>query len=108
MLFRSNNTFAYKLGMEYRLNEAWTVRGGYIFNENATPEETWNPNQPDSDMHFFLLGCGWNHKNLTVDAAFQFVYYETRHIDNNVAMSTIDGTYRTWAPCFSLSATYRF
>ena len=103
-----NNTFAYKLGIEYALNERWTLRGGYIYNENATPEESWNPNQPDTDMHFFLLGCGWDWERLTIDAALQLVYYETRRIDNDVAMSTIDGTYRTLAPCLSVAATYRF
>ena len=108
------NTFAYKLGAEYAYSERLDLRCGYIYNENATPEETWRPSLPDTVTHFFLTGFGYKVKNVTLDGALQLVYYEKRTIDNNVDLnetfssSSIDGTYRAWAPCVSLSATYRF
>jgi long-chain fatty acid transport protein len=108
------NTFAYKLGAEYAYSKRLDLRCGYIYNENATPEATWRPSQPDTVTHFFLTGFGYKLKKVTLDGALQFVYYEKRTIDNNVDLnetfssSSVDGTYRTWAPCVSLSATYRF
>jgi long-chain fatty acid transport protein len=108
------NTFAYKLGAEYACSKRLALRCGYIYNENATPEETWRPSLPDTVTHFFLTGFGYKMKNVTLDGALQLVYYEKRTIDNNVDLnetfssSSIDGTYRVWAPCVSFSATYRF
>lgn len=109
-----DNTIAYKFGMEYQCSKTVAVRCGYIFNENATAEETWRPSLPDTDIHFLTAGVGYTRNALTVDTAFQLVQYEARAINNNVDMneavssSSIDGTYRTIAPCASISATYRF
>ena len=108
------NTVAYKLGAEYRYSDHLDLRLGYIYNENATPEETWRPSLPDTDMNFFMTGFGYRVKQVTIDTALQLVFYEKRTIDNNVDMnearssSSIDGTYRTFAPGLSVGATYRF
>ncbi len=108
------NTFAYKLGLEYAYSEALDLRAGYIYNENATPESTFRPSLPDTVTHFLTTGFGYTIGSVTLDGAFQFVYYEPRTVDNNVddnetfSSSSIDGTYRTHALCFSLAATYRF
>ena len=108
------NSVAYKFGAEYQYSESLALRCGYIYNQNATPEEAWRPSLPDTDTHFFTLGFGYDFDNWTIDAALQLVYYETRRIDNNVDLhetlssSSIAGTYRTWAPCASVSVTYRF
>jgi len=109
-----DNTIAYKLGTECRYSETIDLRCGYIYNENATSERTWRPSLPDTDIHFLTAGCGYRQGNVTIDAALQVVYYETRTIDNNVdfneftSQSSVDGTYRTWAPCLSLAMTYKF
>ena len=108
------NTMAYKLGAECQYSETMALRCGYIYNENATAESTWRPSLPDTDMHFLTFGCGYDKDNITIDTALQLVHYETRSIDNNVdfnefaSQSSVDGTYRTWAPCISVAMTYRF
>jgi len=109
-----HNTVACKFGTEYRYSDSLDLRFGYIFNQNATPEATWRPSLPDTDVHFLTAGCGYRRGSVTIDAALQLVFYEKRTIDNNVDLnewrssSSIDGTYETFAPCFSLGATYRF
>lgn len=108
------NTVAYKFGVEYRLSDDLTFRGGYIYNQNATAEQTWRPNLPDTPVHFLTAGLGYRIGHFTLDGAIQLLLYETRSIDNNVdnnelvSSSSVDGTYRTFAPCMSLSATHRF
>ena len=108
------DTLAWKIGLEYAATDCLDLRCGYIYNENATPDRTWRPSLPDTDMHFFTAGFGYRLRDLTVDGAVQVVYYEKRTIGNNVddnetlSSSGVDGTYRTWAPCFSLAATYHF
>ena len=108
------NTIAYKLGTECQYSETVALRCGYIYNENATSESTWRPSLPDTDVHFLTFGCGYVKENMTIDTALQLVHYEKRSIDNNVdfneftSQSSVDGTYRTWAPCVSVGVTYRF
>jgi len=109
-----HNTVAYKFGGEYRYSNNLDLRFGYIFNPNATPEETWRPSLPDTDVHFLTAGCGYRIGQVTIDTALQLVFYEKRTIDNNVDMneqrssSSVDGTYTTFAPCLSLGVTYGF
>jgi len=109
-----NSTMAYKFGAQYQWTEVIALRGGYIYNENATPEASWRPSLPDTDMHFLTGGIGFTQGNLTFETAIQVLLYEARTIDNNVdgnelvSSSSIDGKYETWAPCVSLGATYRF
>jgi long-chain fatty acid transport protein len=108
------NTMAYKIGTEYAYSDKLALRCGYIYNENATPAETWRPSLPDTDTHFFSAGFGYKLGDLTVDTAFLLIYYAKRDVSNNVDMneflssSSIDGTYRTWAPSLAVSATYKF
>lgn len=108
------NTLAYKLGTECRYSETLALRCGYIYNENATSESTWRPSLPDTDVHFLTLGCGYVKDGVAIDTALQLLYYEKRTVDNNVdfnefaSRSSVDGTYRTWAPCVSVGITYKF
>ena len=108
------NTLAYKVGAQYAYSDRLDLRCGYIYNQNATPDSTFRPSLPDTDMHFLTTGFGYEIGGVTIDTALQVVIYETRTVDNNVDMneafssSSVDGTYRTLAFCASLGATYRF
>lgn len=108
------NTLAYKVGAEYLLSDALALRAGYIYNENATPEENWRPSMIDTDVQFVNAGCGYRVGRWTLDAAVQLVFYKDRTINNNVdnneatSSSSVDGTYEVFAPCLSLAATRTF
>jgi long-chain fatty acid transport protein len=106
------NTLAYKFGVQYQYSEALALRAGYIYNQNATAEAVWSPTQPDTDMHFFTCGFGYDvTENVTVESALQLVYYEKRTIENTVGNDfggTVNGTYRTWAPCITLGLACHF
>ncbi|MFA5500378.1 MAG: outer membrane protein transport protein, partial [Candidatus Omnitrophota bacterium] len=109
-----HNTCAYKFGVEYLLTDSLALRGGYIYNESATPERNWRPSVPDSDMHFFSFGTGYKIGGFTFDSAVLLIYYKDITINNNVGnnetttASSIDGKYKSLALEFSLGATYKF
>lgn len=109
-----HNAMAYKFGAQYRCTDRMSVRGGYIYNENATPDETWRPSLPDTVAHLLSAGIGYDWDHLTLEGALQLVLYEDRTIDNNVdgnesaSSSSIDGKYSMIAPCVSMGASYRF
>lgn len=105
------NALTWKFGVQYACTDSLALRAGYIYNQNATPEANWRPSLPDTDTHFFMLGGGYSVGCLTFDLALQAVHYEKRAINNNVddnesiSSSSVDGTYRNWAPSVSLGVT---
>jgi len=112
--YEYKNTFAYKLGLEYLVNERLSMRGGYIYNENATSEEKWRPSLPDTNSHFLTFGFGYAMDRFTIDGALELVFYEDREIDNNVdnnetlTSSSIDGEYENFGVAFAVGITYKF
>lgn len=53
------NTHALRLGAEYDVTDPLTVRGGYLYNTAAAPDEVVTPLLPESDRHQFTIGLGW-------------------------------------------------
>lgn len=108
------NTFAYKLGAEYKCTDTVALRGGYIYSEHAVPDAVWRPNLMDSDAHLFTCGVGCAFDAVTLDVAVIYVHYERRNVDNNVdynetfSSSTVDGAYDAYSPAVSMSLTYKF
>ena len=112
--YEYRNTLAYKFGLEYAVNERLSLRGGYIYNEDAVPEDNWRPSLPDAKTQFLTGGFGYQMDKITWDGAIQLVFYEDREIDNNVdnnetlSSSTIDGEYKNFGMGVSLALTYKF
>jgi long-chain fatty acid transport protein len=100
--------FTYRLGAQYRINDTWTIRGGYAYSQNAVPNATFTPIVPDSDYHLFAVGIGYTKGNLSLDLAYNFIYREDREIHNSALSPTVDGTWTNSYHCVMLSATYTF
>lgn len=114
--YQYQDTFAYKLGLEYEVSDLLKLRMGYIYNECAVPEQNWGPGLPDTEHHFLCFGFGYEplKDKITIDGALQLIFYESRTIDNNVnnnettTCSSVDGYYENFAVAFSVGVTYRF
>lgn len=50
------NTMAYAVGFDYKLDDAWTVRAGYQFDETPTTDEFRTSRTPDGASHWFSAG----------------------------------------------------
>lgn len=85
--------FEYRFGVQYDLSQHWTVRGGYAFGQNAVPSSTYSPMVPDSNYHLFSLGVGYSRDFWSIDAAYQFIYRETRHIGDSGYGVLANGTW---------------
>jgi long-chain fatty acid transport protein len=109
-----DDTIVYKLGVEYAVSDKVKIRGGYMHSPNATPEETFRPSLPDTDVNFLTAGVGYESGKLSLDFAFQFLLYDDRDVDNNVdanetiSSSSVDGEYENSAIGYSVTITYRF
>ena len=84
--------FTLRAGAQYKLNQNWSVRGGYAYSQTSVPEETFSPLVPDSNYHLFAVGVGYTASWWSLDMAFDYIYRERRHVIN-VNDPLVDGTW---------------
>lgn len=85
--------FEYRFGAQYQLTQRVAVRGGYAFGQNAIPSATYTPLVPDSNYHLLSAGVSYSLGNVSLDAAYQFIYRETRHIGDSIYGSQVNGAF---------------
>lgn len=102
------DSFSYRFGTQYDLNDNWAVRAGYAYGTSAVPASTFSPLVPDAAYHLFSVGLGYKQDNWSIDAAWQYIYRETRHISNSVNSPYVDGTWENQMYGFMLTFTASF
>lgn len=95
------------LGAEYELNEKWTLRAGYSFNETPVPDSTVNVDLPTGDTHAIGLGAGYRYSDaLSFDVALNLAYGLERDINNGVAPANSE--FEAISTYISLGMNYEF
>ena len=102
-----NNAFQYRFGVEKTLNDVWTVRGGYFWDETPAPAASVSPLLPDADRNGFCLGGTWKSGSLRVDAASWFVLARDRSTAG-VNRDSFEGTYKSHAFTLGVFLGYSF
>jgi len=102
-----DDSFQFRVGLERALNEAWSVRGGYFFDQSPAPAESVSPLLPDADRNGFALGLGWKGAKWRADAASWLVLSPDRSTEG-VNSDQYNGTYKGSAFTFGLSVGYTF
>lgn len=113
------NSWIYRLGTEYAATDRVALRAGYFFDESPIPDNTFDANIPNSNIHALTGGAGYRWDTVTLDVAYLIAFFEKRAIDN----STLDpnnrggslglgppafGSYNTTAHVLTISLTTRF
>ncbi|HWS78976.1 MAG TPA: outer membrane protein transport protein [Thermomonas sp.] len=111
--FSWEDTDFFSIGVEYDLNEAFTLRAGVGQDESPTNDATRTPRLPDDDRMLYSVGMSWAMSDhLTIDAAYQRITIEDPAINLGVHLpsdlSTLQGTYSGSANLFGVSMQYRF
>jgi long-chain fatty acid transport protein len=102
------SSFMYEFGVTRQLSKGYFVSMGYIYSENSSPDQTFNPIIPDTDLHLGSVGFGHKGRNWDWAAAYHFGYNSGREVKNDIAFPTAEGTYKVLNHCFSLAATFKF
>lgn len=102
-----SDSFQYRFGVERTLNDAWTVRGGYFWDETPAPPASVSPLLPDADRNGFCLGGTWRSGSWTVDAASWFVLSRARSTAG-VNRDSYEGTYKSHAFTLGVFLGYAF
>ena len=106
-----HNVSAVGGGANFKLNDAWQLRGGYAYYEKTVPNDTFSPDVPDATVHLLTAGFSRSWNSLILDCAFQGYFYVNRDVDNTVGNAeggSVNGTYKTFIPSIGLNLTYKF
>ena len=106
-----SNGYGFRLGAEYDLSPAWTVRGGFFRDISGLKESTLSPTLPDSDSWVVAGGASYRIRpNFAVNGAFYYAdrdrieSTEWRSAENPTG--SFPGSYKTRAYIASLGITY--
>src|SRR5690554_10044 len=70
-----HNTWSFAVGALYHLNENWTLKAGYAYDESAVSNTYLTARVPSSDRQWLTLGAQWKDQESgwTVDAALGYL-----------------------------------
>lgn len=70
-----SNTWSFALGGLFHLNDQWTLKAGYAFDDSPIHSRYRTARVPSSDRHWLTLGAQWRQgeRGWVVDAAFGYL-----------------------------------
>jgi len=112
-------TWAYNIGANYRLNDSLALNCGYLYGQDAVPNDTFEPIIPDSDAHLLTIGADFTKERWTLSTAFGYEYHEERTKQNTIGdplgsqaagfpVGTANGDYNTDIFLVGVSVGYAF
>lgn len=101
------NSYALRLGAQYKLSEKFMVRGGTNFEKSPIKDGYVTPEVPDADRLNFTCGVGYKPtEKFVIDASFSYINFMKR-TDKNIE-TNMSGTYKTHILVPGISLTYNF
>jgi long-chain fatty acid transport protein len=104
---RWNDVFSLHFGVEYYLDDQWTFRASYAWDDSPIEDDYRDPSLPTNDRSVFGFGLGWAWNQLSVDAAYSYVYVEDARPGSKVTPE-LHGTYEGDAHIANLSFSWTF
>ncbi|MDF1535657.1 MAG: outer membrane protein transport protein [bacterium] len=105
------DVLAIRFGGQYKIDEKWTVRAGYLTEPTPVVEETFDPRLPGADATGITLGGGYDAGSYAVNLAYMALSKKDRTVDSNEpsALPTLfDGKYKNSISLIAMDVTFRF
>ncbi len=107
------NTWALRIGGQYRLSDQWKLRAGYVYDQSPVPSDRFETGLPDADRQGLTIGAGYAVGNITVDASYMYLWFKNRTISNSFAGGltpdpSLNGTYKSSAQLAAVTVGYKF
>ncbi len=97
-----------RLGAEYKLNDAFTLRGGYYNDPAPAPDKTYNILFPSISYNAFTAGGTMTFGNVNIDAGFEYLLGSEREIPTGKYEDAVPGTHNMNIFAFSIGAGFSF
>ncbi len=100
----------YSIGADYKVNDAWTVRGGFAYDQTPVTDAVRDVRVPDVSRRWLSVGATWRP---TRQMAYSVGYTHLFISDTTVNLtsssgSTLQGTYKLGSDILAVSARYSF
>ena len=111
--FNWKNSTEYALGLDWRIDPHWTLRGGIARDNTPTNDGTRDPRLPDNNRQLYSVGLGWMpNDNVSWNIGYTRINIDTpKIVDVNLQSSpgaVLAGQYNADANLFGVSATFHF
>ena len=111
-----NNSFRVSLGIEYKMNPAWTLRSGYFHEKNAGVTKTLTPTFPDiNPRNSVNLGFQFTVRpDIALHFGYETIFFREQTFDNweynepNNVYNNMAGTYNLHVHNLMLGLDYNF
>lgn len=104
LIFDWQDCVLLKVGVDYKISERFSLRGGYTYLPTVVPDRTLNPGNPDSDQHYLAMGFGYRTGKWVIDVSYVIGFYVDRKADNTI----LSGAYHSLSHASGVSIGYRF
>ena len=102
------DTYAYRVGAEYKLNERLSLRCGYMWDPSPVPEETLDPLMFDVSLNRYSVGLGYKVDNWSIDIAYMYSKGIEREVGDSENMFPTNGDYRGSSHVVDITFSYMF
>lgn len=119
------DAWAIRFGMNYKMpdnmmilkmGESMILRAGYAYDMTPVPDNTFEPQLPDSNRHIFCIGGDMKIWRLTLGIAYNYILFESRSKNNLFATNGVplpvawqaNGKYTSNTHSLGLSAIFHF
>ena len=104
------DSLRYSLGLVYKLDEVWSFRGGFAYDESpVTSRVDVTPRIPDSDRYWMAIGVGIRPTSrIRIDLSYAHIFspqQSTRNLDPTTGNRLI-GNFESSADLFGFQITY--
>lgn len=108
-----HNAKKYSVGATYKLDDEWTLRTGFAFDEGAVTDEHRSLSIPDTDRRWFSAGATYTiNESFTLDAGLVKVYGKEATANEVTAFgpltSTVEATQNARATILSAQLNWTF
>lgn len=102
------NTFIYRIGGEYMVNDALALRGGAYLDKTPVQDGYLTPETPDSDSRGLSAGIGYSvSENISIDASFLYINRKERTDAANLS-GGVAGTFKAVAYIPGIGLNFKF
>jgi long-chain fatty acid transport protein len=109
-----HDTWAFRFGANYEVNERMKLRAGYIYDLTPVPDSSFDPQVPDANRHIFTVGSDLKIQRFTLGFAYNYILSESRTKSNSVVANGVplpsqaNGRYNSDVHSLGLSWSFQF
>jgi len=102
------DTYAYRVGAEYKFSERLYLRCGYMWDPSPVPEDTLDPLMFDVSVNRYTVGLGYKADRWSLDLAYMYSKGIKREVDDSENEPATNGDYRGSSHVVDVTFSYIF